>query len=68
MTIGENNLMSMANTTILRIDAWMRRVGLELAPEKTETVLLTSRRKIASVEFDVLGHITSPAAKANVSG
>lgn len=35
---------------------WMKAAGLQLAPEKTEMVLVTTRRKIAPVEFGIQGH------------
>lgn len=48
---GEENLMNMANRALLKVANWMEDRGMSLAPEKTEAVLLTTRRKMQPVGF-----------------
>lgn len=50
---SEDLLMSRANTALQRISRWMERRKLRLAPEKTEAVLLTKKRKINPVKFKI---------------
>lgn len=52
---NEEILMSKANTTLVRIDRWMSSRKLQLAPDKTEAVLLTTKRKVAPIQFMVHG-------------
>lgn len=48
---GEENLMTTANRVLLRVMNWMEEMGLTLAPEKTEAVLLTTRRNVSPISF-----------------
>lgn len=57
---GEEQLMNTANTSIQRVANWMNNNGLQLAPEKTEVALLTTKRKIAPVQFEVQGVAVRP--------
>lgn len=61
----EETLMNITNTAIQRVVNWMNSRKLELAPEKTEAVLLTTRRKIQPIKFTVEGVTVSvsPAIK-----
>lgn len=52
---SEESLMSTANLSLVRIWNWMRCRRLELAPEKTEAALLTTKRKIAPITFELQG-------------
>lgn len=52
--------MTLANTALLRISHWMNGKKLSLAPEKTEAVLLTKKRKINTVVFNVQDAMVRP--------
>lgn len=51
----EEKLMVRANSALGMVSAWMKGRHLELAPNKTEAVLLTRKRKIAPIEFELEG-------------
>lgn len=51
----EDTLMTKTNAALARIARWILRRQLQLAPEKTEAVLLTTKRKIAPVQFEIQG-------------
>ena len=50
---SEGMLMNAADTATLRIIKWMKVRKLELAPHKTEAVLLTTRRKLSPISFKI---------------
>ncbi|XP_060516193.1 uncharacterized protein LOC132695754 [Cylas formicarius] len=52
---NEELLMCNANTALQRVARWLEQRRLALAPEKTKAVLLTTKRKIGHVVFDVMG-------------
>lgn len=52
---NESLLMSLACRALQRVANWMESRKLRLAPEKTEAVLLTKRRKIMPISFELLG-------------
>lgn len=58
---GEEILMNTANIALQRVSNWMEGKGLQLAPEKTEAALLTTKRKIAPICFNIQGTIVSPS-------
>ncbi|EDW25093.1 GL24498 [Drosophila persimilis] len=47
------------NQTIARIQQWLDLVGLELAPHKTEAVLVSSRKKVETANISVAGTLVS---------
>lgn len=49
----EEVLMSLANTTILRIIAAMKATEPESVPKKSETILLITRWNSAVIEFEI---------------
>ena len=57
---SENLLMTTANTGLLRVSNWLKGRQLKLAPEKTEAVLLTTKRKMSPVNFKVQGVNVTP--------
>lgn len=57
----EEELMLLANIAISRISYWIRNNKLRLAPDKTEAVLLTTRRKIQHIQFEVEGTSIHPS-------
>lgn len=59
--------MSISNTAILKITE-LETQRLQLGPEETVGVLLTSRRKIALVDFDVQGQKVSPIRNTKYFG
>ncbi|XP_060516767.1 uncharacterized protein LOC132696115 [Cylas formicarius] len=52
---NEELLMCNANTALQRVTRWLEQRRLALAPEKTKAVLLTKKRKIGHVVFNVMG-------------
>lgn len=52
---SERLLMNLANRTLQRISKGIKLLRLELAPEKTEAVLLTKRRKLEAIFFEIEG-------------
>lgn len=61
--VGENEeiLINLGNAGIARVVRWMKEHDLQLAPHKTEAVLLTTKRKIAPIFFNVLGIDIAPS-------
>lgn len=57
----EELLMSIANTALLLIARWLDGAKLQLAPEKTEAVILTTRTKVAPICFEVEGIQVKPS-------
>lgn len=57
---NENLLMNNVNTGLLRVVNWMGKKKLDLAPQKTEAVLLTTKRKISPIAFNIQGTAVSP--------
>jgi len=53
----ERALMDTADTALLRVANWLNDKQLQLAPEKTEAILLTTKRKIQPIAFNVRGTI-----------
>ena len=46
-------MVNKINTALLDVTAWLRRRGLRIAPEKTEAVLLSGRRKLPEIEIKI---------------
>lgn len=56
MTIVEKDekiLMNKANTGLQRISNWMESKLLKLAPQKTEAIILTTKRKVKPICFSI---------------
>lgn len=51
----EELLMTIVNTALLRVVNWMEVKKLQLAPQKTEAVLLTTKRKLSPIIFNIQG-------------
>lgn len=66
--INENVLMNNANTGLQRVANWMARNQLELAAQKTEAVLLTTKRKILPTHFVLQGTVVFPTNKLKYLG
>lgn len=49
----EEALMNTANTSLIRVLNWMKKNKLQLAPHKTEAILLTTKRKISEIHFNL---------------
>ncbi|KAJ8910519.1 hypothetical protein NQ315_012816 [Exocentrus adspersus] len=58
---GEELLINTGNEALQRIATWMDRKGLQLAPEKTEAALLTTKRKIGNIQFQIQGVTVKPS-------
>lgn len=58
---GEEALMNKANESLRRITDWMEEKGLQLAPEKTEAALLTVKRKIGPIRFQIQNVTVQPS-------
>ena len=48
-----SELTNKINTALVAVTAWLKGKGLQLAPEKTEVVLLSGRRKLTEIEVTV---------------
>ena len=46
-------LIHKINTALIEITEWLKRKDLTIAPEKTEVVLLSGRRKLKEIEVDI---------------
>lgn len=57
---NERILMDKVNAGLLIIARWMRQNLLELAPQKTEAIILTKKRKIPQISFNLLGNTIRP--------
>lgn len=64
----ETGLMESANRAINQVSLWMERRKLELTPEKTEAALLTIRRKIFPIHFNVQGTVVRPSRAVKYLG
>ncbi|XP_052740749.1 putative 115 kDa protein in type-1 retrotransposable element R1DM [Bicyclus anynana] len=56
----EISLMSRANRALERVNAWMQKKQLALAPEKTEAVVFSGRRKLQPINFSIQGTAVTP--------
>lgn len=56
----EHTLMGKVNIGLMMVADWMRHNLLELAPQKTEAVLLTKKRKLERISFELLGNNITP--------
>nr|CAI5854774.1 unnamed protein product [Callosobruchus analis] len=56
----EEEIMVKANWAIEEVSCWLERRELTVAPEKTEAVLLTKRRKVGEIRFNVKGQNILP--------
>lgn len=65
---NERTLMNKVNTGLLMVANWMQGNLLELAPLKTQAVLLTKKRKIPTISFDLLGNIIRPKGSIKYLG
>jgi hypothetical protein len=61
MARKEEELMHLTNEALKKIKKWMERVGLELASQKTESVLLVGRRRPGEVSFCLGGETIVPS-------
>lgn len=65
---NERILMNKINIGLLMVANWMRKNLLDLAPHKTEAVLLTKRRKIPDLTFNLLGNTITPKGSIKYLG
>lgn len=65
---SEELLTNLVNRGLQRVAKGMKRLHLELAPEKTEAVLLTRRRKIRPILFEVQGTTFGPTKAVKYLG
>lgn len=64
----EEQVMAAANSAIRRVQAFVESVGLEIAPEKTEAVVMAGRRKLRPITFEVGAHVVRPVPKVKYLG
>lgn len=64
----ESLLMNSANIALMRVSNWIQQRRLALAPQKTEAVLLTKRRKIEPICFVVQGVNIIPSSAVKYLG
>ncbi|KAJ8978660.1 hypothetical protein NQ317_019096 [Molorchus minor] len=67
---GENKrkLMENGNRVMEDVDVWMKGHGLELAPDKTEAVILTGMRRATDVQFKLREGEVGPKKEVNYLG
>lgn len=56
----EAEIIANGNAALAKVEEWMRSRHLELAPGKSEAVILTHKRKIQPIEFNLMGKIIAP--------
>lgn len=66
--INEQFLMTAANTGLQLVTNWMERKQLKLAPEKTEAVLLTTKRKLSRIHFNIQSTVVVPSKAVKYLG
>nr|CAH7745583.1 unnamed protein product [Callosobruchus chinensis] len=64
----EEELMDKANCSIEEIVFWLAENALQIAPEKTEAVILSPRRKILPIKFKVNETMITPRHSINYLG
>lgn len=64
----EAEVADMVDCAVLAIGRWMSSNGLQIAPEKTEVLLVSGRRVLRPVVFNVLGHRISPSREVKYLG
>lgn len=56
----EDELVTKGGAAIRMFHRVLDQLGLELAPQKTEVIVMAGRRRLESIQFDVLGHRVDP--------
>lgn len=64
----EQGVTRKGNYALRRIKKWLNDNGLELAPEKTEAVLLSGRRKIEPIAFQLGNTVVTPGESVKYLG
>ncbi|KAA5590522.1 hypothetical protein F3H15_36375, partial [Pseudomonas aeruginosa] len=64
----EAELMAITNVALQKISAWMKQKRLHLAPEKTEAIVLSGRRKLSEICFTLQGVRVVPTDKLKYLG
>lgn len=65
---NEASLMIRANDAMDKINQWLEAKGLNLAPEKTEAVVMAGRRKLRPIQFQIEGISVRPKDKIKYLG
>lgn len=65
---NERVLMNKVNAGLLMIARWMKENLLSLAPQKTEAIILTKKRKLPQISFELLGNVIRPQNKIKYLG
>lgn len=60
--------MIIANDAMDKVSQWLKTKGLDLAPEKTEAVVMAGRRKLRPVCFEIEGTTVKPKKKIRYLG
>ncbi|KAJ8913364.1 hypothetical protein NQ315_008754 [Exocentrus adspersus] len=64
----KRKMVENANKVLSAVDAWMRDHSLNLAPEKTEAILLTGMRRAPGLAFNLGGTIIMPKKEVKYLG
>ena len=59
---------ALATEAVDQVCEWMREVGLEIAPHKTESVMLVGARAATDLRFSVMGGTVAPGASLKYLG
>ncbi|GJQ74782.1 hypothetical protein Trydic_g21625 [Trypoxylus dichotomus] len=66
VTKAERTLMNIMATALQRISTWMEEQGLQLMLEKANAVLLTTRRKMRRIIFNIQETTITPSKAIKV--
>lgn len=64
----EEAIMMNGNRALQRVSDWMVSKHLELAPQKSEAVILTKKRKLGPIEFSLNGNTIQPVGAIKYLG
>uniref|UniRef100_A0A1B6HLL2 Reverse transcriptase domain-containing protein n=1 Tax=Homalodisca liturata TaxID=320908 RepID=A0A1B6HLL2_9HEMI len=64
----EHVLMERSNEAIARVGDHLQELGLELAPQKTEAIIMAGRRRLRPITFRVQGTTVTPKTKVKYLG
>jgi hypothetical protein len=64
----EDALVNQVNGALGSIATWMQEAGLQIAPQKTEAVVFSGRRKLDPIVFQLQGHTVEPSTAIKYLG
>ena len=64
----EEEVMTKANLALQSVCGWLTANQLQIAPEKTEAIVFSGRRKLSPIRFEVQGHTVEPSKNIKYLG